>query len=534
VRNIFRLIKIQWILMRYGIDAVILQTPWLYPWRFLAYLNPYNWFLKQQLPRGIRLRLALTALGPIFVKFGQLLSTRRDILPDDIADELALLQDQVPPFPGEQAVAIIEAIYQRPVIELFNSFDITPLASASIAQVHSATLLDNRPVVVKVLRPNIETTIRRDITLMYRLAHIIEIVWPKKGQRLRAREVVAEFEYCILNELDLLREAANASQLRRNFSGSNLLTVPEIYWPYARAQVLVMERIQGISISSIEALQQAGINFKRLAEKGVEIFFTQVFRDCFFHADMHPGNIFVANDTPDDPRYMAVDFGIMGSLSPHDQRYLAENLLAFFKRDYRRVAELHVESNWVSSDTRIDEFEAAIRSVCEPIFERPLKEISCAQMLMRLLQTAGRFNMTVQPQLLLLQKTLFNIEGLGRQLYPDLDLWLTAKPFLESWIKQQLGPRALWRKVRDNAPYWAERLPDLPDLIWEALRYSKQQRTIKYAPACNAKLSTRLHKRSFILGLLFAILVTAYALNPAVSANIYWLALILCLLLIIV
>lgn len=529
MKNTLRLLKIQWVLWRYGIDEIVLQTPWLNQWHLLATLNPWNWHKQRGMTRGIRLQQALIALGPIFVKFGQVLSTRRDILPDDIAETLACLQDQVPPFASEQAKAIIEEVYGQSLNTLFKSFDSEPLASASIAQVHTAVLHNGQAVVIKVLRPGIEKIIRRDIALLYRFANLIERLWPK-SQRLRAREVVAEFEYCILNELDLVREAANASQLRRNFQGSDLLYVPEIYWPYARPQVLIMERIEGISIANLTALKQHGINFKKLAERGVEIFFTQVFRDCFFHADMHPGNIFVAIDKPEEPRYMAVDFGIMGSLSPADQRYLAENLLAFFKRDYRRVAELHVESGWVSGDTRLDEFEAAIRSVCEPIFERPLKEISCAQMLMRLLQTAGRFNMQVQPQLLLLQKTLFNIEGLGRQLYPELDLWITAKPFLERWIKQQLGVKALWRKIRDNAPYWAERLPDLPDLVWENLRLARQKPMTSLPPKKHKRTSA---KRGFLLGILVSIAVFGNTLNIAHVDNLRWLILVACLILII-
>ena len=388
---------------------------------------------------------------------------------------MAKLQDRVPPFPGDQAKAMIEAACGKSITEIFAEFDTTPLASASVAQVHAAKLLTGQEVVAKVLRPGINKRIVKDVDLLYAIANLATRYW-KEAKRLRPKEVVAEFESCLKDELDLLREAASASQLRRNFLHSDLLYIPEIYWQYTHANVMVMERIYGISISDIPTLKKQGINLKRLAERGVEIFFTQVFRDCFFHADMHPGNIFVSPKQKDNPQYLGVDFGIMGSLSPEDQRYLAENLLAFFKRDYRRVAQLHVESGWIAPNTRVNEFEAAIRTVCEPIFERPLKEISFGQLLLRLFQTARRFRMEVQPQLVLLQKTLFNVEGLGRQLYPDLDLWNTAKPFLERWLKKQLGPRAFLRKMREYAPYWAEKLPEIPELVYQTLLDKRKER----------------------------------------------------------
>ncbi|HEY5789141.1 MAG TPA: ubiquinone biosynthesis regulatory protein kinase UbiB [Gammaproteobacteria bacterium] len=459
----WRLVHISWVLLRYGLDEIILATHLFRPLRFLQYLTPWYWLRGDLGPRAVRLRLALEALGPIFVKFGQTLSTRRDLLPDDIAIELAKLQDRVPPFPGAAARACVEKALRRPTGELFAGFDETALASASIAQVHAAELHDGRRVVVKVLRPGIERTIRKDVGLLKLVADLAERYW-KDARRLRARDVVAEYERIIFDELDLLREAANASQLRRAFDGSELLYVPEVHWPLTRANVMVMERIGGFPVSDIAAMRAAGIDLRRVAERGVEIFFTQVFRDSFFHADMHPGNIFV---TPEGS-YIAVDFGIMGTLSPTDQRYLAENFLAFFQRDYRRVAELHVESGWVPEGTRVDAFESAIRTVCEPIFERPLKEISFGFLLLRLFQTARRFNMEVQPQLVLLQKTLLNIEGLGRQLYPELDLWQTAKPFLERWMSEQMGARALWRQLKANAPRWAEKLPELPDVLYRA------------------------------------------------------------------
>lgn len=463
-----RLAHINLVLYRHGLDELILATHFLRPVRFLYFLAPWNWFRRHDEPRGVRIRRTLEDLGPIFVKFGQILSTRRDLLPRDIADELARLQDAVPPFPGDIARRQIEKALEQPITQLFAEFDETPLASASIAQVHPATLPDGRRVVVKVLRPNIEGVIRGDLEVLRYLARLAERYWAD-GRRLRPIEVVDEYEHTILDELDLMREAASASQLRRNFEGSALLYVPRVEWPLSRRGVMVMERISGLPISDIDALRAAGVDLQRLAENGVEIFFTQVFRHNFFHADMHPGNIFVA----EDGRYLAVDFGIMGTLSHEDQRYLAENFLAFFNRDYRRVAVLHVESGWVPAGTRVDEFESAIRSVCEPIFERPLKDISFGHLLLRLFQTARRFDMPIQPQLVLLQKTLLNIEGLGRQLYPDLDLWKTAKPFLERWMSDQIGWRGLAGALRDNLPQWAEQLPEIPGMLHDTLRQAR-------------------------------------------------------------
>ena len=457
--QIVRLVHINYVLARHGLDEIILATHLFRPFRFLYYLAPWNWIPRERGPRGVRIRRALEDLGPIYVKFGQILSTRQDLLPDDIALELAHLQDDVPPFPGQQARAAIEAAQGAAIEDIFRHFDETPLASASIAQVHTAELLDGTDVVIKVLRPDIHQRISRDVNLLYTIASLAERYW-KHGRRLRPREVIAEFEKTLYDELDLLREAANASQLKRNFSGTDLLYVPEVYWPYCRQEVMVMERIHGIQISDVDALRASNIDLKTLSERGVEIFFTQVFQHNFFHADMHPGNLFVSTEG----RYMAVDFGIMGTLNPVDQRYLAENFLAFFNRDYRRVAELHVESEWVPEGTRVDEFEAAIRTVCEPIFEKPLNEISFGNVLLRLFQTARRFNMEVQPQLVLLQKTLLNIEGLGRQLYPQLDLWKTAKPFLERTMSEQLGARSLLRNLKDSIPSWGDTLPDMPQL----------------------------------------------------------------------
>ncbi len=467
--QIFRLLHINRILVKHGLDEVVLEMHLFRPFRFMLYLLPWNWFRRGvREPHAVRMRRTLEDLGPIFVKFGQILSTRKDLLPDDIADELAKLQDNVNPFSGSEARRIVEAAYGEPLNKVFLSFDEQPLASASIAQVHVATLLDGKQVIVKVVRPGIRKTIKRDLGLLYIMAEMAERYW-SEGRRLRPREVVAEYEKTIYDELDLIKEAASASQLRRNFSGSDLLYVPEVYWPQTRRNVMVMERISGTPISDVESLRKQGVDLKKLSETGVEIFFTQVFKHNFFHADMHPGNIFVSSEG----QYIAIDFGIMGTLSPEDQHYLAENFLAFFNRDYRRVAELHVQSEWVPKGTRVDEFESAIRSVCEPIFERPLKDISFGRLLLRLFQTARRFNMEVQPQLVLLQKTLLNIEGLGRQLYPELDLWQTAKPFLERWMSENLGGRAFVSSMKRNAPLWLDKLPEMPLLLHEVLQQAR-------------------------------------------------------------
>ncbi len=468
MRRGLRLLHINWVLVKYGLDDVILATRLLRPLQWTRYLMPWNWVRRSHGTRGERIRRALEELGPIFVKFGQILSTRRDLLPPDIADELARLQDRVPPFPVDAARAIIERSYEHPLGEVFERFDDTPIASASIAQVHGARLRDGQEVVVKVVRPDIEPVIRRDLGLMYTFATLTQRYW-SHGRRLRPREVVAEFEKTLIDELDLMREAANASQLRRNFQDSELLYVPAVHFNLTTERVMVMERITGVPVNHMETLRAQEVDLRRLAEKGVEIFFTQVFRDSFFHADMHPGNIFVDTSNPTDPRYIAVDFGIVGSLGPVDHRYLAENFLAFFNRDYRRVAELHVESGWVPPGTRVEEFEAAIRTVCEPIFERPLREISFGALLMRLFQTGRRFDMEIQPQLVLLQKTLLNIEGLGRQLYPELDLWRTAKPYMERWMREELGVGAVLRNIRRELPHWGEELPRMPQRLLEAL-----------------------------------------------------------------
>ncbi len=461
-RIIARLIGIQRVLVKYGLDDIIKQTHLLRPLRLLFYLFPRR--RTSSAPLGERIRLALEELGPIFVKFGQAVSTRRDLLPREVADELAKLQDEVPPFPAEIAVSILSEVYGEPVDDVFERFDIEPFAAASIAQVHTAQLPNGAEVIVKLLRPGVQDLIERDLEVLRMLAGLADRYW-EHGKRLRPLELVDEYESTIIDELDLMREAANTAQLKRNFAGSDMLYVPDIYWDYCRPEVLVQERIYGIPISDMDALHDAGTNIQLLAENGVEIFFTQVFRHNFFHADMHPGNIFVIVTDPDKPKYAAVDFGIVGTLSPSDQRYLAENFLAFFDRDYHRIAKLHLDSGWVPEGTRIDQLETAVRTVCEPIFNKPFAEISFAQVLMRLFRVAQRFNVEIQPQMILLHKTLFNIEGLGRELYPQLDLWKTAHPVLKKWMSDQLGPAAMLDDLRENLPLLRDALRELPAAI---------------------------------------------------------------------
>jgi len=467
-------------------------------------------------PYGIRMREACEDLGPIFVKFGQLLSTRVDMLNDEIAMELAKLQDQVPPFCGAQAQAVVEQSLGKPIHELFANFETVPLASASISQVHAATMLDGSSVVVKILRPKIKKQVARDLDLLLSLAKLLQIFWPTI-RRFKPHAMITEIKKSLFDELDLMREAANASQLRRNFANSHLLQVPAVYWSHTSKQILTLERVYGIQVSNIKQLKANNTDLKLLAERGVEIFFTQVFRDCFFHADMHPGNVWVSTENPSNPKYMALDFGIIGTLGPQDQHYLAENFLAFFKRDYRRVAELHVESGWVPKHTRIDEFESAIRCVCEPIFEKPLKDISLGKTLLRLFQTAHRFDMQLQPQLILLQKTLISVEGLGRQLYPDLDLWHTAKPFLEDWMRNRMRGSSLVSKLKSQGPFWLEKLPDLPAMVYKALQASSPEYKHHQANYSQPAATIAAIKPSvwyyFILGALSATLVTLLLLR---------------------
>nr|WP_298142062.1 ubiquinone biosynthesis regulatory protein kinase UbiB [uncultured Pseudomonas sp.] len=508
-----RLIRIQRVVVRYQLDDLLFALPlplWLRVSRFVL---PWRWLPRRALPlsRGARLRLALEELGPIFIKFGQLLSTRRDLLPADIADELAKLQDQVPPFDPAHSLALIEAQLGARVGEVFARFDAQPLASASVAQVHGAQLKSGEEVVVKVIRPGLKPIIKQDLAWLFLLAKIAEKA-SSDARRLRPVEVVCDYEKTIYDELDLLREAANASQLRRNFEGSPLLYVPQVYWDLCRPKVLVMERIYGIQVTDLDTLADQRTDMKLLAERGVEIFFTQVFRDSFFHADMHPGNIFVSTRQPWNPQYIAIDCGIIGSLTPEDQDYLARNLIAFFKRDYRRVAQLHIDSGWVPADTKVNDFEAAIRTVCEPIFEKPLKDISFGQLLLRLFQTARRFNMEVQPQLVLLQKTLLNIEGLGRQLYPDLDLWSTAQPFLERWMRERVSPLHLLRNLQQQA----EQVPHLSQIARDTLERLNQQ--------SNAPGQARVANTPWPVRLLGALLIAGaatqgLALNPQAWPN---------------
>ena len=462
MRTLLRLLTIQRVLVRHGLDEIITATHIFRPLRFFFYLFPRR--RDRSAPLGERIRLALEELGPIFVKFGQAVSTRRDLLPREVADELAKLQDRVPPFPAKEAVAILDEAYGQSVDEVFARFDFEPFAAASIAQVHTAALDDGTEVIVKLLRPGVREQIQRDLDVMFVVAGLADRYW-ENSKRLRPLELVGEYEKTVIDELDLMREGANAAQLKRNFEGSDMLYVPEVYWDYCRPEVLVQERVYGIPISDMDALRAAGTNIQTLAENGVEIFFTQVFRHNFFHADMHPGNIFVTVEDPEHPKYAAVDFGIVGTLSAVDQQYLAGNFLAFFDRDYYKIAKLHLDSGWVPPDTRIDELETAVRTVCEPIFNKPLAEISFAQVLIRLFRVAQRFNVEIQPQLILLQKTLLNIEGLGRELYPELDLWKTAHPVLRQWMDEQVGPRAVLDDIRENLPQLREALRELPVVI---------------------------------------------------------------------
>lgn len=468
LRRFGRVARITRIFIRHDLDEFVSAIPVLRPYRWLWRLFPWRWVPRQAAARGARLRAALEELGPVFVKLGQVISTRPDLLPEDIFEELVKLQDRVPPFPGEQAEHIVARALGAPIEVHFARFETEPVASASVAQVHLAELHDGSEVAVKVLRPGIEAVIERDLEIMYLLARLAQRYLPD-GRRLRPIEVVDQFRKTIHHELDLRREAANASQLRANFAGSELLHVPKVYWDLTRREVFVMERIHGIPISNIDALRAAGIDMRRLAHNGVEIFFTQAFRDGFFHADMHPGNIFVSPEG----QYRAVDFGIMGTLGEADKRYLAVNFVAFFNRDYRAVAEAHLRAGWVPADTPVGEFEAAIRAVCEPIFARPIKDISFGRLLLQLFQTARQFDMEIQPQLVLLQKTLFNIEGLGRRLYPDLDLWVTAKPYLERWMRERMSPLALLRELRTEAPKWAAWLPRVPELLHETVQRAR-------------------------------------------------------------
>jgi len=477
--NLRRLYLINKLFLQFGLDEFM---PWhILPWYVKFGRHCFFWLHNEhkEKPQAQRLRLCLEALGPVYIKFGQMLSTRRDLLSVELAKELGQLQDNVTPFDSNEAMALISHNLQSPIEDVFDDFESTPLASASIAQVHCATLKsNNQQVVIKVIRPNIEKIIVNDTDLMLVFAKILTAVLPHQSARLRPVEVVNEYRRTILNELNLTKELANTQTLKNNFTDSSSLYIPETYSEYSFENMLVMERIFGIPVANIDELNAQNTNLQLLAERGVEVFFTQVFRDSFFHADMHPGNIFVSRQTPENPQYIGIDCGIVGTLNKEDQRYLAENFVAFFNNDYRKVATLHVDSGWVPSDTNVDEFEFAIRQVLEPLFAKPLAEISFGHVLVSLFETARQFNMQVQPQLVLLQKTLLYIEGLGRQLYPELDLWKTAKPFLENWLKEQMGPKALYQAVKNNAPFWAEKMPELPTLIYDNLKRSQKEQGI--------------------------------------------------------
>ncbi|OYY56245.1 MAG: ubiquinone biosynthesis regulatory protein kinase UbiB [Halothiobacillus sp. 28-55-5] len=518
LRVIWRLAVIQTIFYRHGLDELVLTLPILRSFKFIKFLSPWYWLSNNKnRPEGERLVAALEDLGPIFVKFGQMLSTRRDLLPGKYADALTVLQDRVRPFAADIARARIERSLGFPLDEIFAEFTAEPMASASIAQVHAATLHDGAQVVVKIVRPGILPRIRQDLDVLYAIALLAERYW-SEGPRLHPVEVVGEFDKTLMDELDLMREAANASELKRHFPNSPLLYIPEIYWDYCRTDVLVQERIFGIPIAQIDRLRAAGVDMRVLAERGVEVFFTQVFDNNFFHADMHPGNIFVNADNPAQPQYIAIDFGIVGSLTPEDQRYIAENFHAFFNRDYRRVAELHIESGWVPATTRLEEFESAIRTVCEPIFQKPLRDISFGNFLFRLFQVARRFDMEVQPQLTMLQKTLLAIEGLGRELYPDLDLWATAKPFIERWMKNRIGPKAFVNRLKTELPFIFEHLAELPRLHITAAKQAERQSELLAAQTQALKLlrlelmeQQRSQRKTLIGGLLLlAFLLTQY------------------------
>lgn len=511
-----RLLTIYRTAVRYRLGALLDDRPQtrLLAWLLQVPLSAHPQI--DQMSRGRRLRLALEELGPIFIKFGQLLSTRRDLVPLDIADELALLQDQVAPFAGKESLQLIERALGKPLNEMFLEVSDEPLASASVAQVHTARLLTGEEVVIKVIRPGIDRIIAADMTLLHSIATLVD-KRVEGGRRLRLIEVVRDYEYVIFDELNLLNEAANTAQLARNFKNSPQLYVPKIYWDYCRTNVLVMERIYGIPVGQVDELRAAGINIKKLAETGVQIFFTQVFDHSFFHADMHPGNVYVSREHKEDPQYIALDCAIIGTLSKADQQYLARNLLAIFKQDYRRVAELHVESGWVPADTPVPAFESMMRAVCEPIFQKPIGDISFGQLLLQLFRTASRFNMEVQPSLVLLQKTLLNVEGLGKQLYPDLDLWQTALPFLERWQAKRLSPLTTLYKVRERLPEWIEQAPEIPDLVWAALReraaapgqlllMHKQLELLQAANASNRRFIT-------INSILLALLLAAIAFS---------------------
>jgi len=527
-KNILRLITIQRILVGYRLDELLNKVPALRSFKYFFILLPRK--ISKNSSLGERIRRALEELGPIFVKFGQVVSTRRDLLPEEIADELAKLQDQVTPFSKSQALEILNTAYDKSIDQIFKKIDDEPLAAASIAQVHSAQLSDGKDVIIKILRPNIQAQIEKDISALYIIARSLENFW-SESEQVKPTEIVKEYEKTIINELNLKREAANAARLKKNFSKSEMLYVPEIYWDYCRTNILVQERIYGTPIRDIDTLKKQKTNIKALAENGVEIFFTQVFRHNFFHADMHPGNIFVQIEDPDSPKYAAVDFGIIGTLTKDDQYYLAENFLAFFEGDYNKIAQLHIDSGWVPSETRVDEFEIAIRTVCEPIFNKPLSDISFANVLISLFNTARQFNMEVQPQLILLQKTLFNIEGLGRQLYPELDLWKTAYPVLKEWMNEQIGFKSVASDFKKNLPLFRKTARDFPKIIKQFSSQAEIENENRQNIAELKKQFIRQKEQFFFLGIgatlfISGILVTLFSPNTSIGITLSVIALI--------
>ena len=527
-KNILRLITIQRILVGYRLDELLDKVPALKSFKYFFILLPRK--ISKDSSLGERIRKALEELGPIFVKFGQVVSTRRDLLPEEIANELAKLQDQVTPFSKSQAQEILNTAYDKSIDQIFKKIDDEPLAAASIAQVHSAKLPDGKDVIIKILRPNIQVQIEKDISALYIIARSLENFW-SESEQVKPTEIVKEYEKTIINELNLKREAANAARLKKNFSKSEMLYVPEIYWDYCRANILVQERIYGTPIRDIDKLKKQKTNIKALAENGVEIFFTQVFRHNFFHADMHPGNIFVQIEDPNFPKYAAVDFGIIGTLTKDDQYYLAENFLAFFEGDYNKIAQLHVDSGWVPSETRVDEFEIAIRTVCEPIFNKPLSDISFANVLISLFNTARQFNMEVQPQLILLQKTLFNIEGLGRQLYPELDLWKTAYPVLKDWMNEQIGFKSVASDFKKNLPLFRQTARDFPKIIKRFSSQAEIENENKQNIAELKKQFIRQKEQFFFLGIgatlfISGILVTLFSPNTSIGITLSAIAMI--------
>ncbi len=527
-KNIVRLITIQRILVGYRLDELLDKVPVLKSFKYFFILLPRK--ISKNSSLGERIRRALEELGPIFVKFGQVVSTRRDLLPEEIADELAKLQDQVTPFSKSQALEILNTAYDKSIDQIFKKIDDEPLAAASIAQVHSAKLSDGKNVIIKILRPDIQVQIEKDISALYIIARSLEKFW-SESEQVKPTEIVKEYEKTIINELNLKREAANAARLKKNFSKSEMLYVPEIYWDYCRTNILVQERIYGTPIRDIDTLKKQKTNIKALAENGVEIFFTQVFRHNFFHADMHPGNIFVQIEDPDSPKYAAVDFGIIGTLTKDDQYYLAENFLAFFEGDYNKIAQLHIDSGWVPSETRVDEFEIAIRTVCEPIFNKPLSDISFANVLISLFNTARQFNMEVQPQLILLQKTLFNIEGLGRQLYPELDLWKTAYPVLKEWMNEQIGFKSVASDFKKNLPLFRQTARDFPKIIKRFSSQAEIENENRQNIAELKKQFIRQKEQFFFLGFgatlfISGILVTLFSPNTSIGISLSAIAMI--------